>query len=33
MSAAQQDAIIDATWNLDSIAHMGGYMKLLVVDP
>ena len=32
MSAAQQDAIIDATWNLDSIAHMGEYMKLLVVD-
>jgi 2-methylcitrate dehydratase len=32
-SAAQQDAIIDATWNLDSIAHMGEYMKLLVVDP
>jgi 2-methylcitrate dehydratase len=31
-SAAQQDAIIDATWNLDSIAHMGEYMKLLVVD-
>ncbi len=31
-SAAQQDAIIDATWNLDSIAHMGEYMKLLVVE-
>jgi 2-methylcitrate dehydratase len=31
-SAAEQDAIIDATWNLDSIAHMGEYMKLLVVD-
>ncbi len=31
-SAAQQDAIIDATWNLDSSAHMGEYRKLLVVD-
>jgi 2-methylcitrate dehydratase len=32
MSTTQQDAIIDATWNLESISHMGDYMQLLVKD-
>ena len=32
MTAAQQDAIIDATWNLETISHMGDYMQLLVRD-
>ena len=32
MSKSQQDAIIDATWDLEAISHMGDYMKLLVCD-
>ncbi len=32
MNTAQQDAIIDATWNLETISHMGNYMRLLVKD-
>ena len=32
MNQAQQDAIIDATWNFDTIKHMGDYMKLLICD-
>ena len=32
MTAAQQDAIIDATWDLESFSHMGDYMQLLVKD-
>jgi 2-methylcitrate dehydratase len=32
MSTSQQDAIIDATWNLETISQMGDYMKLLVCD-
>jgi 2-methylcitrate dehydratase len=32
MSAAGQEAIIDATWNLESFDHMGQYMALLVSD-
>ncbi len=32
MSAARQEAIVDATWNLESFDHMGQYMALLVSD-
>ena len=32
VSTTQQDAIIDATWNLETITQMGDYMKLLVCD-
>jgi len=30
MDQEQQDAIIDATWNFDTIEHVGDYMQLLI---
>jgi 2-methylcitrate dehydratase len=30
VSQARQDEIIDATWNLEDLTHMGDYMRLLV---
>jgi 2-methylcitrate dehydratase len=32
VSQARQDEIIDATWNLEDLTHMGDYMRLLVKD-
>lgn len=32
MDTAAQDAIIQATWDLESFAHIGDYMKLLVTN-
>jgi 2-methylcitrate dehydratase len=32
VSPLRQDEIIEATWNLEDLNHMGDYMKLLVLD-
>jgi len=32
VSQARQDEIIDATWDLEDLTHMGDYMRLLVKD-